>query len=392
MYGDVQGDADIFNYESPIERGESTDFISEITMTTNKDEDNDKIRSELAGFLHRADNINAPSNCSVRVRLTPSGPTKAGAVWFVNSVPVNNGFETSFTFQISDHSKECTVRKDNYFSKNHYTTCSVRGADGFAFVVQRDPNTTKIVGNYGGQMGFGGIKNSLAVAFDIWPNPGLDKISSDQVKFHSRSTSENDGLVDGLIGLPKAATLADGKVHLVKIVYYGELVNKYFTKLVASSNLNPYLKDNGEQKRVGTLAVFIDDGIAQDDPLMAMPINLSLLLNLPDDKAYVGFTAATGRFYAKHDILSWHWCDQQPCSVAEKSDFDYHQTSSYSSAQIREYSPGEGFGGGDIEGFPTKNKSPDTNPLKEDMSSFSKERNIGLSSSNSKQVPPDTLY
>jgi hypothetical protein len=43
----------------------------------------------------------------------------------------------------------------------------------------------------------------------------------------------------------------------VKIVYYGEVVAKYFTELVASEKINPYLKDNGEQKRVGTLVVFI---------------------------------------------------------------------------------------------------------------------------------------
>lgn len=92
-------------------------------------------------------------------------------------------------------------------------------------------------------MGFGGIENSLAVAFDIWPNPGLDQvavcyidhtlpsyqqelgtlrhnttkiliqrvvvqIASDQVKFQSRGRNGNDGLVDGLLGLPKAIPLA----------------------------------------------------------------------------------------------------------------------------------------------------------------------------------------
>ena len=106
-------------------------------MNTNVDKDNKMIRENLAGFLHRSDAVNAPNErCAIRSRLTPSGPTKAGAMWFVDSVPVNNGFETIFTFQISDQSRECTERKDSYFSKRHYTTCSVRGADGFAFVIQ----------------------------------------------------------------------------------------------------------------------------------------------------------------------------------------------------------------------------------------------------------------
>jgi hypothetical protein len=138
--------------------------------------------------------------------------------------------------------------------------------------------------------------------------------------------------------------------------------------------------------------VFIDDGIAKDEPLMAMPINLSLLLDLPDDKAYVGFTSATGRFYAKHDIISWYWCDQEPCLEKPKSDFDYHQTSGFSSAQVREFSPGAGYGGGDIKGFPTKNENPDTSPWTEAMSSFSLSRNVGLAADNTVQVPPATLF
>jgi hypothetical protein len=104
---------------------------------------------------------------------------------------------------------------------------------------------------------------------------------------------------------------------------------EYLDKLVASESIFKYLKDNGEQKRVGTLVIFLDEGVEQDLPLMAMPINLSLLLDLPDDKAFVGFTSSTGRFYEKHDILSWHWCDQEPCMAAVKSDFDYHQVICY---------------------------------------------------------------
>ncbi len=64
---------------------------------------------------------------------------------------------------------------------------------------------------------------------------------------------------------------------------------------MASDSLLPYLKDNGEQKRIGTLVVFLDEGVASGVPLLALPINLSLLLDLPIDKAYVGFTASTGR-------------------------------------------------------------------------------------------------
>lgn len=45
-----------------------------------------------------------------------------------------------------------------------------------------------------------------------------------------------------------------------------------------------YLKDNDESRRLGTFLVFVDEGIAKDEPLLAVPINLSVLLDLPQDE------------------------------------------------------------------------------------------------------------
>jgi hypothetical protein len=391
-YGDVQGDADRFNEDVLKERSETTVLISESTVETNEEFRNAETDQTQAGFIHRANTKSAPSRCAVRVRLTPSGPSKAGSVFFREQAPVNNGFDTYFTFQITDHSKQCTVNKDQYFSLFHHRTCSVHGADGFAFVVQNSANATEAIGEVGEQMGFGGIRNSLAVAFDTWQNQGFDSLSVDHVSVQSMGSEPNDALETGLLGVPRAADLADGSVHLVRITYYNDLRPEYFDSLVASDSLLPYLKDNGEQKRVGTLLVFIDEGIETDTPLLALPINLSLLLTLPVDKAYVGFTSATGRFYEKHDILSWVWCDQPPCDAPTLSDFDYHQASRFSTSTKRTFAPGAGFGGGDIDAFPTENKSPDTSTWELPVSSFSSSRNTGLAPDAENQVPPNTLY
>lgn len=45
------------------------------------------------------------------------------------------------------------------------------------------------------------------------------------------------------------------------------------------------MQDNGEGRRLGTLVVWLDDGIASDEPLLAVPLNLSVLLDLPQDQA-----------------------------------------------------------------------------------------------------------
>lgn len=361
-------------------------------METNIASFNNETNKNLAGFLNRDDTIQAPTFCDVRLRLTPSGPSKRGSIWFTDPAPVNNGFDTYFTFQISDHSKQCTLNKDQYFTMVHHRTCSVRGADGFAFVIQYSNQGLSAMGGVGAQMGFGGIENSLAIAFDTWQNQGDDMIGVDHVKIHSRGVDPNDALTKGLLGVPRAHKLADGVIHRVRIAYFGELKSEYFNRLIASDSLLPYLKDNGEQKRIGTLVVWMDDGIEKDDPLLAIPINLSLLLRLPTDRAYVGFTASTGRFYEKHDIVSWEWCDQQPCTLPSLRHLDFHQRSKATSAQVQDFTPGPGFGGGDTEGFPTKNKSPDTTAWELPVSSFSKSRNEGLADTANQQVPPKTLY
>ena len=296
-YGDVQGKADTFSVDVVKEIQETTALLFELSTETNLDKNNLLIQQSEAGFLHRSDTVNAPTSCSIRSRLTPSTPSAVGSMWYRDDVPLFRGFDTYFTFQITDHSKECNEVKDQYLSQKSYTTCNVHGADGFAFVIQYAPNTTATVGNVGGQMGFGGIQNSLAIAFDTWQNPGEDSLGVDHVSIQSLGPSPNDGLEAGLIGLPRSTPLANGAIHKARIAYFNDLQVGYFDKLVASDSLLPYLRDNGEEKRVGTLAVFIDQGIEDDIPLLAMPINLSLLLKLPTDSAFVGFTSSTGRFY-----------------------------------------------------------------------------------------------
>lgn len=314
-------------------------------------------------------------------------------MWFSDPSPVNNGFDTYFTFQITDHSKQCTQFRDQYLSKTNYRSCSIHGADGFAFVVQFSPNKTSALGGDGGQLGFGGIENSLAIAFDAWQNPGNDQIFGDHVSVQSRSTSPNNAFAEGLLGVPRIHKLADGEIHLARVTYFPDLQAKYFDKLIASDSLLPYLKDNGEQKRVGTLAVFLDEGVENDDPLFALPINLSLLLKLPTDKAYVGFTSSTGRFYEKHDIISWVYCDQVPCDTPSVTEFDFHQQSRFSAQSKRQnFPPGEGYGGGDTSGFPTKNKSPNTDAWYQQVEYFADGVQEGLSPNKDEQIPPNTFY
>jgi hypothetical protein len=160
----------------------------------------------------------------------------------------------------------------------------------------------------GEHLGYGGISNSLAVEFDTWTNVDTqqsDDVYQDHISVHyggssNRSTS---------LGYWRPHDIADGRVHAAKVQYLPYVETRYFELMTANENLIPYLKDNGEGRGIGTLAVFVDQGIVEDRPLLALPVNLSLLLDLPDSLAYVGFTASTGRQWQKHEIERWEWCD-----------------------------------------------------------------------------------
>ena len=73
-YGDVQGKNDQFNLGNfSVEYSENNDLINELTIVTNEASTDEVVNQDLASFLNRNDTLPSPTNCSVRIRLTPSG-------------------------------------------------------------------------------------------------------------------------------------------------------------------------------------------------------------------------------------------------------------------------------------------------------------------------------
>jgi len=226
------------------------------------------------------------------------------------------GFDTIFSFQVTDHSRVCSDHVDVYSSLKHYRSCSVHGGDGLAFVIHSDKAAAHAIGSDGQGLGYAGISNSLAIEFDMWTNvdtQGSDDIFYDHISIHSASTGKNSDQSRTKLGHSRAVDMADGKVHIARVQYLPYVEEKYLETMTANENLLPYIKDNGEGRRLGTLAIFIDDGVELDKPILSIPINLSVLLDLPQSLAYVGFTASTGIKWENHDIIYWHWCDSVNC-------------------------------------------------------------------------------
>jgi hypothetical protein len=211
------------------------------------------------------------------LRLTPAEETQAGAAFFTEKVALKDGFETSFTFQI--------------------TGAVDQGADGFAFVIHN--SGPRALGSAGSGLGYGvadegeaAIERSLAIEFDTFTLKDFDAADGEDfgdpngnhISVHSRGPAPNHvdeayslgAVTEGLPGFK------DGKPHRVKVSY-------------TPGSLKIYV-DNME-KPVQTLAIRLDafsgNGFRDASVLDA------------DGKAWVGFTAGTGGLMENHDILSW---------------------------------------------------------------------------------------
>ena len=302
-----------------LDRGEVGGIQTRSTVETNvDDETSSSINHREASFGHRHNTTSSiDTGCPTRLRLTSSHQGQVGSVWYEKRVPVLTGFETSFSFQVTDHSRSCSEHLDPTLSANRlHRSCAVHGGDGFAFVIHADGRDTAAIGHDGEDLGYGGMNNSLAIEFDLWTNVASQQDSDDwfvdHISIHSGSTGRNSPGEGTALGYPSAAPdLANGKIHNVSITYLPYVEKAYFPKMTANENLLPYLLDNGEGRRLGTLAVFLDGGIEANEPILAIPLNLSVLLNLPQGLAYVGFTGSTGLKWEKHDILEWKWCNEK---------------------------------------------------------------------------------
>eukprot|EP00519_Triparma_laevis_P007949 CAMPEP_0182499654 /NCGR_PEP_ID=MMETSP1321-20130603/7880_1 /TAXON_ID=91990 /ORGANISM="Bolidomonas sp., Strain RCC1657" /LENGTH=452 /DNA_ID=CAMNT_0024703889 /DNA_START=105 /DNA_END=1460 /DNA_ORIENTATION=- len=378
-FGDVHGRADNFSDSKFEQNGEKSTMQTKRTVEVNEPNGTftEEIASTYSTFGHRDGFATAKSErCSGRVRLTPSTASTVGSVFYSKRLPVQQGFDTMFEFAVSDHSRTCSEHMDPSFGLKHHTSCAVHGGDGMAFVIHGDDDGSEAIGGEGVELGYGGIKNGLAVEFDMWANvPSVsvanDDMFFDHISVHSNGANALTSDSTSSLGASRAHDMADGRVHIARVLYLPYIEPKYFDVMSANENLIPYIKDNGETKRVGTLAIFVDKGIEADTPILALPINLSLLLNLNQGLAYAGFTASTGEKWEKHDLLSWQWCDFGRCDreTRDSNLFDYHQQSQFYTARHDFNRPGMGYGGSQEEELPTKQSSPDTEPWGRDSNS-----------------------
>jgi len=196
--------------------------------------------------------VGAATREGAALRLTPSAFDQVGAVWYPELVPLAGGFSAEYTFQLGSP--------------------QAGGGDGLAFVVQTQGPAA--VGGLGGDLGYGGLPNSLAVEVDTFLNewPAADDPNANHVSVHTGGAAPNNGDEGWSIATAtNVPNLSDGGAHLIRIDY------------------DP-----------GTLAVSVDGTL-----VLSVALDLAGRLSLePGGTAYVGFTAATGTSAQTHGVLT----------------------------------------------------------------------------------------
>ncbi|MEM6571351.1 MAG: PQQ-dependent sugar dehydrogenase [Planctomycetota bacterium] len=196
--------------------------------------------------------VGAAGQSGNALRLTPATPNEAGAAWATTRQDVTSPFTCQFTFRASG------------------------GADGLAFVVQRD--AVDAIGAAGEELGYGGIANSIAIEFDTFGSLLPLDPSENHVSVHTGGAGPNSASHTVSLGASSLLPdLDDDAVHTVRIEYVP-----------------------------GMLQVFVDDTI----PALQIALDVAATLGLPDGTAWVGFTAATGGTTQTHDVLSWTFDEQ----------------------------------------------------------------------------------
>jgi hypothetical protein len=177
-----------------------------------------------------------------RAELTDGGSNENSTVFSASAQNIQR-FSTQFTFQLSSASGE-----------------------GFTFIIQNGAPTA--LGNGGGDLGFGGLNNSVAIKFDIVSDNGEGNDSTGLYTNGSDPYSPDTDLSGNNI------QLASGDVMQVQLTYDGT-----------------------------TLTETITDTVTNATQTLTYTVNIPSIVG--GNTAYVGFGGSTSSLTAVQDILTW---------------------------------------------------------------------------------------
>ncbi len=217
------------------------------------------------------------------LRLTPPKLLRLGIGYYGARVPVTGGFETTFDFQIHEVGGPGGPSGE-------------QGAEGLAFIIQNQGIEAR--GHLGASMGYAGIRNSVAVEFDVYQSEGSTGFFGDPNGNHiSVQTNTTPGDRYG----ETRAEIYHSLAHTT------DETNPDLPNLIASGSEKHSVRIVYTPGEPGTLSISLDN-----EPVLSVAMKLSDYINTEDGKAYIGFAASTNQTvgWAAHDILNWSFDPQ----------------------------------------------------------------------------------
>lgn len=190
------------------------------------------------------------------LQLTPAKNGEGGAAWSQQTIDPAQDFSTDFTLNLHDS-----------------TGCP---ADGIDFVLQNSPDGNGAIGSFGGDMGYRGIDNSVAVEFDDF-DANYGDPSTDHVGFLADGDTFNSDFPADWTSTDVPALYGNGPLHA------------WIDYTAATSELRLFVSTTDTRPDTPTLDATVDLGSM-----------------ITGGTAYAGFTAGTGACNQVQDIQDWH--------------------------------------------------------------------------------------
>ena len=189
--------------------------------------------------------------------LTDGGFTEAGSAF--TNIPISvSSFSTSFDFQVA--------------------SATVPPADGFTFTIQG--NSPNALGISGGDLGYAGIGNSVAIKFDYFDNAGEGTDST------GLFTDGQNPYVPAIDLTGTGVNIASGDVMNVTMNYNGSTLNVTITDLSTDASAS-----------------------------QSYSVNIPSIVG--GSAAFVGFTAGTGGLSSIPAILNWTYTSAQAIGASQ---------------------------------------------------------------------------
>ena len=154
------------------------------------------------------------------------------------------------------------------------------GADGFVFMIQNNQAGLATLANTGGSgHGYAGTAKSIAIEFDTYQNKG-------DINDNHISVFANGDMEHPLATRAVPFDLNSGKTLNAWVEYDGK-----------SNQLSVYVSQSANKPH---------------SPLLKTQVDLPEIVGT---KAYVGFSAATGSYVNRHEILNWQLDTKQPPGI-----------------------------------------------------------------------------